>query len=61
VHELIALCLVSEHIIQRFQGLNMHAEWGKGGALSMKTLAISPADVDNWADELHERFAGEGT
>lgn len=59
VHELIALCLVCEHIIQRFQGLNVHAEWGKGGELSMKTLSISQADVDNWSDELHERFAGE--
>lgn len=59
VHELIALCLVVEHIIQRFQGLNNHAEWAKGGALAMQTLAISATDIDNWADELHERFAGD--
>lgn len=59
VHELIALCLVAEHIIQRFQGLNRHAEWDKGGELAMHTLAISATDVDNWADELHERFAGD--
>ncbi|RTL29990.1 MAG: HDOD domain-containing protein [Burkholderiales bacterium] len=59
VHELIALCLVVEHIIQRFQGLNAHAEWSKGGQQSLKTLSVSQADLDNWADELHERFAAE--
>lgn len=59
VHELIALCLVVEHIIQRFQGLNAHAEWSKGGTQSLKTLSVSTSDVDNWADELHERFAAE--
>jgi HD-like signal output (HDOD) protein len=59
VHELIALCLVAEHIIQRFQGLNTHAEWAKGGEYSRKTLSVSQGDVDNWADELHDRFAAE--
>ncbi|MGC4062003.1 MAG: HDOD domain-containing protein [Aquabacterium sp.] len=59
VHELIALCLVAEHIIQRFQGLNNHAEWAKGGEYSRKTLSASQADIDNWADELHDRFAAE--
>ncbi len=59
VHELIALCLVVEHIIQRFQGLNAHAEWIKGGARSLKTLSVSQDDVDNWADELHDRFNAE--
>ena len=59
VHELIALCLVAEHIIQRFQGLNVHAEWIKGGAYSRKTLSASQADIDNWADELHDRFTAE--
>jgi HD-like signal output (HDOD) protein len=59
VHELIALCLVAEHIIQRFQGLNTHAEWAKGGEYARKTLSVSQGDVDNWADELHDRFAAE--
>jgi HD-like signal output (HDOD) protein len=59
VHELIALCLVAEHIIQRFQGLNNHAEWIKGGEYSRKTLSASQADLDNWADELHDRFTAE--
>lgn len=59
VHELIALCLVVEHIIQRFQGLQAHAEWIKGGPRALRTLCVSQDDVDNWADELHERFASE--
>ncbi len=59
VEELVALCLVAEHIIQRFQGLNLHVEWLKGGESSMHTLALSQTDVDNWADELHDRFTAE--
>lgn len=59
VEELVALCLVAEHIIQRFQGLNLHVEWLKGGEWSMQTLALSQTDVDNWADELHDRFTAE--
>lgn len=59
VHELIALCLVAEHIIQRFQGMSLHAEWAKGGVQALKTLSVSQADVDNWADELHDRFTAE--
>jgi HD-like signal output (HDOD) protein len=59
VQELVALCLVVEHIIQRFQGMTQHVEWIKGGELAMKTLALSQTDVDNWADELHDRFATE--
>lgn len=59
VQELVALCLVAEHIIQRFQGLSTHIEWVKGGDPSMQTLAVSQTDVDNWADELHDRFATE--
>lgn len=59
VQELIALCLVTEHIIQRFQGLNTHAEWSKGGECSRKTLSLSQDDIDNWSDDLHERFAAE--
>ncbi|MDO9234995.1 MAG: HDOD domain-containing protein [Aquabacterium sp.] len=59
VQELVALCLVADHIIQRFQGLKSHIEWLKGGAMAMNVLAISQTDVDNWADELHDRFATE--
>lgn len=56
VLELMALCLVSETIIQRHQGLNQHTEWAKGGALAMQILGVDEATVDAWTDEVHERF-----
>lgn len=59
VADLIALCLVVEHIIQRFQGLNQHNEWAKGGESAMRVLAISQADVDSWTDEICDLFHQE--
>lgn len=56
VQELVALCLIAEHIIQRFEGQNPHGEWTKGGAHSMKLLSLSDEELDMWTDELHERF-----
>jgi HD-like signal output (HDOD) protein len=56
VQELVALCLIAEHIIQRFEGQNHHGEWTKGGAHSMKLLSLSDEELDMWTDELHERF-----
>lgn len=60
VADLVALCLVVEHIIQRFQGLNQHNEWVKGGEAAMKVLSLSNADLDSWFDELFDQFADEG-
>lgn len=56
VLELMALCLVSEHIIQRYEGLNQHAEWQKGGALAMELLGIDQATLEEWCDAVHDRF-----
>lgn len=60
VLELMALCLVSETIIQRYAGLNAHAEWDKGGALAMKLLGLDDALLDEWCDEVHDRFNEAG-
>jgi len=60
VLELMALCLVSETIIQRYAGLNAHAEWDKGGALAMKLLGLDESTLDDWCDEVHDRFNEAG-
>ncbi|MDE1998676.1 MAG: HDOD domain-containing protein [Burkholderiales bacterium] len=60
VADLVALCLVVEHIIQRFQGLNQHDEWAKGGEAAMRVLALSSSDVESWCDDLFDQFAVEG-
>lgn len=58
VRELMALGLVAETIIQRYQGLNQHAEWARGGELAMKTLGLDEATLDAWCSEVHDRFNG---
>lgn len=59
VADLVALCLVVEHIIQRFQGLNQHNEWNKGGEAAMKVLSLSQGDLESWCDDLFDRFSVE--
>ena len=56
VLELMALCLVSETIIQRHQGLNKHAEWQTGGPLAMEILGLDDDKLNEWCEEVHERF-----
>jgi HD-like signal output (HDOD) protein len=56
VRELLALGLVCETIIQRFQGLNRHLEWVKGGAAALEALDIDAAELENWSEEVHEQF-----
>ena len=60
VSELLCLGLVSDHIIQRFQGLNRHTEWVKGGAIAMDKLNLDAALLDDWADEVHQVFEETG-
>lgn len=60
VLELMALCLVSEHIIQRHEGLNKHGEWQTGGPLAMEILGLDEATLDLWCEEVHERFNETG-
>lgn len=57
VADLVALCLVVEHIIQRFQGLNQHNEWAKGGEAAMKVLSLSTGDLESWCDDLFDQFS----
>ena len=61
VRELLALGLVCETIIQRFQeGLNRHAEWAKGSAVALEALGIDEAELGDWAEDVHEQFRQTG-
>ena len=44
VRELLALGLVCETVIQRFQGLNRHVEWTKGGPAALEALGLTHAE-----------------
>jgi len=60
VRELVALGLVCETIIQRYQGLNRHIEWSKGGSIALAALGITELDLDNWCEDVHAQFAATG-
>jgi len=56
VLELMALYLVSEHIIQTYLGQNRHTEWDKGGNRAMEILGIDSLTLEGWNDEVHDLF-----
>ena len=60
VRELVALGLVCETIIQRYQGMNRHIEWGKGGEIALAALGIGEADLESWCEDVHAQFASTG-
>jgi len=60
VRELVALGLVCETIIQRYQGLNRHIEWSKGGAIALAALGMTEADLESWCEDVHAQFAATG-
>jgi len=56
VGELVALGLVTDLLIQSYQGKNVHLEWEKGGAAAMARLALSPEALGDWEGALHQLF-----
>ena len=60
VRELVALGLVCETIIQRYQGMNRHVEWSKGGATALAALGMNDDDLEDWCEDVHAQFAATG-
>jgi hypothetical protein len=60
VRELVALGLVCEIIIQRYEGLNRHVEWEKGGATALAVLGITAAELAGWTADVHDQFRATG-
>lgn len=56
VGELMGLALVSEHIVQRYEDVNRHLEWEKGGHLALRLLKIDERELYDWCDEVHHHF-----
>ena len=57
VSRLIALGLVAEVAIQRFARLHSTVEWFKGGDFVAGALVLSPAEVEEWIEQIIEEFA----
>ncbi len=53
---LMAMCLLSERAIQRYQRLNYHVEWEKGGPLACDILNLTDDEVIDRCEDLYEIF-----
>jgi HD-like signal output (HDOD) protein len=56
VRSLVALSLLAENAIQKYQGLSQSVEWDKGGARACAHLGLSEEETADLLDELHESF-----
>jgi HD-like signal output (HDOD) protein len=59
VRSLVALSLLAESAIQKYQGSAASVEWDKGGARACAYLGLGPDDITDLLDELHDAFHGE--
>ncbi len=56
VGELMALALVCEHVVQRYEDVNRHLEWNKAGPAALRMLGIDERELFDWVDEVHHHF-----
>jgi HD-like signal output (HDOD) protein len=59
VRSLVALSLLAESAIQQYQGMPASLEWNKGGARASRYLGLTPDDITDLLDELHDCFHAE--
>jgi HD-like signal output (HDOD) protein len=59
VRSLIALSLLAEMAIQKYQGRSQSVEWDKGGQIASDHLGLSEEETTDLLDELIESFHGE--
>ena len=56
VRALVALSLLAESAIQKYQGHGASIEWNKGGERACAYLGLSDEDITDLLDELHDSF-----
>jgi len=59
VRSLVALSLLAENAIRKYQGDAESLEWNKGGARALAYLGLSDEETAELLDELHEAFHAE--
>jgi HD-like signal output (HDOD) protein len=59
VSALVAMCVLAERAIQSYRGTSKTAEWNLGGDAACDVLGLSPGDVDDCCDGLHQMFDAE--
>lgn len=58
VARMISMNILTEEAIQRYAQIHSNAEWSKGGDYVASTLAMDPAEVEEWIGQLVEAFDG---
>ncbi len=58
VRSLIALSVLAEAAIQKYQGHSASVEWDKGGAQACRHLGLAAEETADLLDEIHESFHG---
>jgi len=56
VRTLVAMGLVSEHLVHSHMGLQPLIEWTQHGAACLDVLKTSTSELDYWIDQLHDQF-----
>jgi HD-like signal output (HDOD) protein len=59
VRSLVALSLLAESAIQKYQGHGASVEWDKGGARACNYLGLTSDETVDLLDELHDSFHAE--
>jgi hypothetical protein len=59
VRSLVALSLLAEHAISKYQGQQDSPEWNKGGARACSYLGLEDDEQDELLDDLYEAFHDE--
>jgi len=57
VRTLVAIGLVAEHFVLRFEQMPESREWGQHGAACLQHLAVEQTELELWEDQLHPVFA----
>lgn len=57
VRKLVAMLLITEHMVNCFEGGPTLVEWQLHGAACLKWLDVEPHEIAVWLDALHAEFA----
>lgn len=56
IRSLVAMCVLAEYVIGRYQGRDISAEWCKGGGVSCAHLGVTEDDLSEICEVAHEKF-----
>jgi HD-like signal output (HDOD) protein len=61
VRTLVAMLVVTEHLVAMHEGVSEQKEWVEHGAKCLEFLHVQESEVQVWMDTLHAQFENEAT